>query len=187
MTEVKKVWKSLSQEVEMPEGVTATVVGDTLTVKGPKGEISKEFRYPRVNTKVEGNKVVIYTTRLTQREKKIIHTYRAHTKNLVKGVTEGFTYTLKVVYAKFPMTVALSGNKVTVKNFLGEKVPRVTVIPSDVKVVIAAEDITVTGIDKEKCGQVAASIEQLTKISHFDRRVIQDGVFITSKPHVRYS
>lgn len=186
--EVKqKVWKSLSKEVEMPQGVTAEVKGDDLTVKGPKGEVTKNFRYPRVNTKVEANKIVFSTDRLTQREKKIIFTYVAHAKNLVKGVSEGFEYKLKVVYAKFPMTVAVTGNKLVVKNFLGEKVPREALILDGVKVVVSGADITVTGIDKEKCGQVAGSIEQSTRISHFDRRVIQDGIFITEKPHVRYS
>jgi len=186
--EVKqKVWESLSKEVEMPEGVTAVVSGDDLTVKGPKGEVMKNFRYPRVNTKVEGNKIVFSTDRLTQREKKIIFTYNAHAKNLVRGVTEGFTYKLKVVYAKFPMTVTVAGNKLVVKNFLGEKVPREALIINGTNVVVSGADITVTGIDKEKCGQVAASIEQSTRITHFDRRVIQDGIYITEKPHVRYS
>ncbi len=177
----------MSQEVEMPEGVTATFEKDVLTVKGPKGEVSKIFRFPRVFVKVEGNKLITGTNKFSQSEKKIIFTYRAHFNNMVKGVTEGFTYKLKVVYAKFPMTVALNGNKLTVKNFLGEKVPRVSEVPSDVKVTVAGEDITVEGINKESCGQVAGSIERLTKISHFDRRVIQDGIFITEKPHVRYN
>ena len=186
MTEVKKVWRTYEQIVELPEGVTATSAKDTLTVKGPKGEISKMMRFPRVYIKVDGNKIVIGTTKFTQSEKKIIHTYRAHANNLIKCVTEGFTYKLKVVYAKFPMTVALKGNIVQVKNFLGEKVPRTLNVLPGVKVTISGEDITVEGINKESAGQVAGSIEKLTKISHFDRRVIQDGIFITEKPHVRY-
>ncbi len=84
------------------------------------------------------------------------------------------------------MTVALKGTMVEVKNFLGEKVPRTMMVPANVKVTIKSEDITVEGINKEAAGQVAGSIEKLTKISHFDRRVIQDGIFITEKPHVRY-
>ena len=187
MTQVQKVWKVYEQVVEMPEGVTATFSKDLLTVKGPKGEISKTLRFPRVFIKVDGNKIITGTAKFSQAEKKIIHTYRAHFNNMVKGVTEGFTYKLKVVYAKFPMTVALNGNKLLVKNFLGAKVPRELIIGSDVKVTVAGEDITVEGINKESCGQTAGSIEKLTKISHFDRRVIQDGIFITEKPHVRYN
>ena len=106
---------------------------------------------------------------------------------MVKGVSEGFEYKLTVVYAKFPMTVEVKDNKFIVKNLLGEKVPRTVPLPSDVEVKVeGSKDITVTGIDKEKVGQVAASLEQSTRISHFDRRVIQDGIYIVEKPHRRY-
>lgn len=183
----QKVWTTLEVEVELPEGVSAEAGLGTLKVTGPKGEISKIMRYPTVYVKVEGNKVLIGTKRFSQKEKKMIFTYKAHTNNLIKGVTEGFEYKLVVVYAKFPITAELKGDKFNVKNLLGEKVPRTVSIPSDVKVVVNSKDITVTGIDKEKVGQVAASLEQLTKITHFDRRVIQDGIYITEKPHMRYS
>lgn len=182
----KKQWSTLSLEVPIVEGVTCTFENSTLTAKGPKGEISKVMKYPNVSVSVEGSNVVISTVRLSQREKKIMFTYKAHAINLIKGVTEGFEYKLAIVFAKFPMTVKLSGQTFTVKNLLGEKVPRVVTVPTDVKVVVQGSEITVTGIDKEKTGQVAASIEQICRITHLDRRVIQDGIFITRKPHKVY-
>lgn len=185
MTQTQKVWNTY--EVAVPlNGVQATLEGSLLTLKGDKGEVSRVFKFPYVNLEVKDGNVSIITKRFTQRQKKIMHTYRAHITNMVKGVTEGFKYTLKVVYAKFPMTVELKGTTFTVKNFLGEKVPRSVTIPQGVKVQVKGQDITVEGIDKEACGQVAALLEQTTKISHLDRRVIQDGVFITEKPHVKY-
>ncbi len=183
----KKVWSTLYLDEQMPQGVSAHVAQDsTLTVKGPKGEVSKLLRYPKVNIKVEGQKIIVGTEKLTQNEKKIIFTYLAHIRNLIKGVTEGFQYRLVVVYAKFPISVELKGQVFTVKNLLGEKVPRNCTFSKDVKVEIKAKEIFVSGIDKEKVGQVAASIEQLTRITHLDRRVIQDGIFITNKPHRAY-
>ncbi len=182
----KKVWRTLEVEVPLTQGTTANYTDSMITIKGPKGEISKKLRFPNVYVKVESNNVLIGTKRFTQNEKKIIHTYRAHIKNLIKGVNEGFIYNLIVVFTKFPITVELKGSKFNVKNFLGEKVPRSLEIPTDVKVEIKDKKIIVSGIDKEKTGQVSASIEQLTKISHLDRRVIQDGIFITEKPHRRY-
>ena len=171
----------------MPQGVSAHVTEESvLTVKGPKGEVSKLLRYPKINIKVEGQKIIVGTDKLTQNEKKIIFTYLAHIRNLIKGVTEGFEYRLVVVYAKFPISVELKGQVFTVKNLLGEKVPRTCIFSKDVKVEIKAKEIFVSGIDKEKTGQVAASIEQLTRITHLDRRVIQDGIFITNKPHRAY-
>lgn len=181
-----KEWRSLSAEIPLGDGVTAEYINPLLTVKGPKGEVSKKLKYPRVSIEVKDGNVVISTDKLSQREKKIIFTYRAHVTNMIKGVTEGFEYKLSVVYAKFPMTVELKGQQLTVKNLLGEKQPRTLTIPQDVKVEIKEKDITVTGIDKERTGQVAAGIEQLTRITHLDRRVIQDGIYIVEKPHKRY-
>ena len=178
-----KVWKELTIDLELPQGVSAKYEDNNLIVTGPKGELSKNMKFPNITVEVKDGKVLISTKRFSQSEKKIMFTYKAHTKNLIKGVTQGFEYKLVVVYAKFPITVLSNGNVFTVKNLLGEKVPRTTKIPSDVKVEIKAKDIIVTGIDKERVGQMAASIEQLTRITHLDRRIIQDGIFITQKPH----
>lgn len=186
MAQVKKEWKSFAVEIPLVEGVTAEYASQTLTIKGPKGEISKIMKYPQVTLSIENNQVKIETKRFTQRQKKIMFTFRAHVNNMIAGVTHGFEYKLVVVYAKFPITVELKGTKFNVKNLLGEKVPRTVEVPSDVKVDIKGKDIVVTGIDKEKTGQVAASLEQLCRITHLDRRVIQDGIFITSKPHREY-
>lgn len=181
----KKEWKDLYLEMPL-EGTTASFNEHILTIKGPKGENSKKFKFPKVSLKIEDDKIIVGTEKLSQTEKKIIFTYRAHINNMIKGVNEGFVYNLVVVYAKFPMTVALKGTTFSVKNLLGEKVPRTLQIASDVKVEIKGKDITVSGIDKEKVGQTAASIEQLCRITHLDRRVIQDGIYITHKPHRAY-
>lgn len=181
-----KQWRSVVYEVELPEGASAKYENHHLIVTGPKGQISKRLRYPNVKISVEGNKVILSTDKFSQREKKIMLTYRAHVKNLGKGVTEGFEYKLAVVFAKFPITVEMQGNTFLVKNLLGQKVPKSCEVPSDVKVEIKGKDVSVTGIDKERVGQVAARLEQLTRITHLDRRVIQDGLFIVEKPHRRY-
>ncbi|MFW5704483.1 MAG: 50S ribosomal protein L6 [Nanoarchaeota archaeon] len=184
--ENKKVWKPLSLSVPL-SGTKAIYEGGVITIEGPKGSVSKKLRYPGISFKVEGDEVVISTEKFDKNKRKNMFTYEAHIKNLVKGVTEGFTYKLAVVYAKFPVTVELKGDVFTVKNLLGEKVPRTCKVYPDVKVEIKGKDITITGIDKERTGQMAAMIEQLTRINHLDRRVIQDGIYITAKPHRVYT
>jgi large subunit ribosomal protein L6 len=188
MSTAKKDWQTVEKDIDILDGVSAKYEDFSLTITGPKGEVKKLLKYPRVYVKIEGNKIFVGTNKYTKREKKIIFTFIAHINNMIKGVTEGFEYKLVAVYAKFPMTVEVKGNQFIVKNLLGEKVPRVIQLPEDVQVKVEGnKDITVTGFDKEKVGQVAASIEQSTKITHFDRRVIQDGIYITEKPHKRYS
>lgn len=184
---IKKEWRTLEIEVPLVDGTSAKFEENTLTVTGPKGEISKLLKYPKVYTKVEGNLVKVGTEKFTQRQKKIIFTYRAHIKNMIEGVTNGFEYKLVVLYAKFPVTVTMKGTTFSVKNLLGEKVPRIVEISSNVKVVVNGKDITVTGFNKEETGQAAASLEQLTRINNMDRRVVQDGIFITEKPHKKYA
>ena len=181
----KKEWNSLYVEVDL-EGASAKYDGEFMTVEGPKGTITKKLRYPNVSIKVEDGKVVIGTDKLTKKEKKVISTYRAHVKNLVKGVNEGFEYKLAVVFSKFPMTVEHKGGEFIVKNLLGEKVPRVMTIPEGVEVDVKGNEVYVRGIDKELVGQCAANMEQLCRVTHLDRRVVQDGVFITNKPHKDY-
>ena len=183
----KKIWKTFEVEVPLEEGVTASINENILTVKGPKGEVSKKMKFPRVYVRIKGNNIVIGTEKFSQSEKKIIHTYRAHVKNLIKGVTEGFEYKLVVVYAKFPISIELKDGVFSVKNLLGEKVPRRVKVPNDVKIEIKGnKEIIVSGIDKERVGQVAASLEQSTRVLNMDRRVVQDGIFITHKPHRVY-
>ncbi len=184
-TQTTKQWESLYLEIPL-NGATAKYEDYILTVTGPKGETSKMLKYPYVSIKVEDDKIVVGTDAYSRRQNKIIKTFRAHIKNLIEGVTNGFEYKLKVVYAKFPITVELKGQTFAIKNLLGEKVPRTLEIPQDVKVNVSGADVSVSGINKERCGQVAASLEQLAKITHLDRRVVQDGLFITEKPHVKY-
>ena len=80
------------------------------------------------------------------------------------------------------MNVTLSGNQFSVKNFLGEKIPRKAVIPAGVKAEVKGDIVELTGVDKEKVGQAAANIEQSTRITNRDRRIFQDGCYIILKP-----
>lgn len=80
------------------------------------------------------------------------------------------------------MNVSLNGNQFSVKNFLGEKVPRLLTIKEGVDVTVSDTEVTVESIDIEKAGQVAADIEQLTRVTNKDIRIFQDGLYITKKP-----
>ena len=62
-------------------------------------------------------------------EKAIAGTWAAHLRNMAKGLDEGFEYRLKAVFSHFPMTLKVDGNRFTITNMLGEKVPRVAKLP----------------------------------------------------------
>ena len=175
------VKRDIIAEIEVPEGVTLTSEGSTYTFTGKKGSVVRIFNNPQADITVSGNKIKIKAMTASKPAKAIINTYRAHTLNAIKGCQEGFRYKLKICSGHFPMNVSINNNKLIIKNFLGEKVPREVKLKPDVEVKIDGTFIFVEGPDKEKTGQMAASIEQRTRRPGFDRRIFQDGIYAVEK------
>ncbi|MBI3036244.1 50S ribosomal protein L6 [Candidatus Woesearchaeota archaeon] len=171
----------MTEELELPAGVTAAVTVGVLTLNGPKGEASREIKERNAFVTVEGGKVIISAAKAGKREKKTMGSLRAHVLNMARGVSEGHVYKLKVCFTHFPITVLVSGSQLLVKNFLGEKTPRKMSLSKDVKVKVEGADIVVESVSKEAAGQTAAAIEQITKRANFDTRVFADGIYITVK------
>lgn len=170
------------REIEVPQGVTVTITGATLTAKGQKGQIAREFRYPGIAVKLDGSKVFVETKKDDKQTKATVGTYASHIKNIVHGVSEGYEYHMKIVYAHFPIQVKVEGkDKVSIGNFLGERKARYADIVGDTKVAINGAEVVLTGSNIETVSQTAANIEQACKIRKRDPRVFQDGIYITRK------
>ncbi|MBU0536356.1 MAG: 50S ribosomal protein L6, partial [Nanoarchaeota archaeon] len=127
------------------------------------------------------NVLIIKAKNACKKEKTVMGTFRAHIKNMIKGVNEGHIYKLKICSGHFPMNVAMSGKDFSVSNFLGEKTPRKMIIKEGAKIKIEGEHIIVESTNKEIAGQTAANIETLTKIKGRDKRIFQDGIYIIEK------
>lgn len=183
---LKKI-KNMQEELEIPSGINTIIKGNEITLSKDDKEV-KRILNNRINVKVEGNKIILSSKKATKREKKVLYTTKAHIKNAFEGLTKGFKYKLQAVSVHFPMTVEVdkTNNQLLVKNFLGEKKPRVITIIKGVEVKVNKEHIEVESVDIEKAGQVAANIEKGTRIRFRDRRIFQDGIFITQKPGVNY-
>ncbi|MBT3298594.1 50S ribosomal protein L6 [archaeon] len=176
--------EEIKKEMELPEGVSATLEGNILIIKGKKGENKRNFVYPGLKIEIVGNKIVMGFMKSTKREKKVISTYEAHINNMIKGVTEPFVYKMKICSGHFPMNVSVNGKKVIVKNFLGEKCPREANLIEGADVKINGTEILITSCSKENAGQTAARIEKLCNIKNKDIRIFQDGIYITEKPKI---
>jgi large subunit ribosomal protein L6 len=172
----------LKDEIEIPEKVQVTIQSGVVRVKGPQGEVSKELSHPRVKLEAKGKRVIVSSEMPRKREKALVGTYGAHIRNMLVGVTKGFEYKMKIVYAHFPIKTAVKGDTFVIENFLGEKYPRKTKILGATKVQIKGDQVVLNGPDVEDVGQTAANIERATKIKGFDPRVFQDGIYITEKP-----
>jgi large subunit ribosomal protein L6 len=179
-TKMKKE-KQLELSIELPQGITAKVEGSVLSVKGAHGEVKRTINHPLLNVAIAGNMVNLSAKRNTQREVKLIYAFRAHILNMTRGAANGHLYELKICASHFPMNVSVAKDKFIVKNFLGEKYPRTMQISQGVEVKVEAEKITIMSTDKEKAGMTASSIEELMKRPGFDKRIFQDGIYITKK------
>ena len=180
----KAVW--VHSLVEVPEGVEVEVEGSKVRVKGPKGELERDFSHAkgvRIRTyEEEGKKYVLVEAFFADRKRKaLVNTIAAHIRNMIKGVTKGWRYKMKIVFSHFPISVKVVGDRVEIHNFIGEKAPRVAKILPGVTVKVQGRDLIIEGIDIEKVSQTAANIEQATKIKEFDRRVFMDGIYIYEK------
>jgi len=148
------------KEIVLPEGVSVEVAeNNVVTVKGPKGTLTKEFK-PNVSFKVEGNKVNVSRIDDTKISKQLHGTSRAVLNGMVVGVSAGYTknlvltgigYRAQMMGSNLVLNVGFS-HQITVKPVDGIKLE----VPS-------ANEVVVSGIDKQMVGQVAANIRALKK------------------------
>ena len=144
--------------VAIPSGVTITVDSGDVVVKGPKGELS-QFITPAVEVKVEDGQVTVHPKDESKAARAQHGLMRALINNMVIGVTQGYEKRLEVKGVGF--RVSSSNNELTMS--LGFSHEVLYKAPEGVNVTNERMVIVVTGIDKQKVGQVAAEIRALKK------------------------
>ncbi len=172
---------SATERVNIPQGVRVELRQGELVVSKGSTSLSRVLQHPRVEVRVADAAVEISCPLPNRREKALVGTYAAHVRNMIHGVTQGFTYRMKVVFSHFPMKVSVKGGEVVIENFLGEKHPRLATIRGKSRVEVKGDQVMVSGSSLEDVSQTAANIEQATKIKDKDPRVFQDGIYITAK------
>ena len=140
--------------IPVPSGVTANVEGQTVKMKGPKGALS--FVVPdEVSVKFEDGKVKVDPRNETKRARSMWGTSRTLVANLVTGVTKGFERKLEITGVGY--RAAVQGKNLQLA--LGYSHDVVYPIPEGITIVTPKPtEITITGIDSQKVGQVAAEI-----------------------------
>ena len=170
-TELKKI-------LIIPEDVRIVMENNTVSVSGPNGTIIRTLWYPGIEINMIDKEIIIDSSNPRKKQQAMVGTITSHISNMIKGVTIGYTYTMKMVYSHFPIQLKVEGTYIKIGNFLGEKKQRKAKILGDTKVEIKGDEVVVTGINKEDVGQTAANIQQATKIKGFDPRVFQDGIYM---------
>jgi len=167
--------------VEIPEGVDGTLEGRIVTIKGEKGELVRDFSHAPIMIQLDGKTVTVQASWPRKKEAALVGTVRSHIQNMIKGVTTGFTYKLKIVFSHFPITVKIKEKALTIENFTGERNPRKAKIMGETKVTVKGDDVIVQGINLEDVSQTAANIQNATKIRNKDPRVFLDGIYVYEK------
>jgi large subunit ribosomal protein L6 len=167
--------------VPVPAGVTATIAGQQVKMKGPKGELS--FTIPetvKVEKTAEG--VTLTLVEDTKQARAMWGMSRTMVANLIKGVTDGYTQTLEIHGVGF--RAAMQG-KDKVQMQVGYSHDVIHPIPKgvDVKVGGAKQDlITITGIDKQVVGQLAAELRAYRKPEPYQGKGVRyQGEYIFRK------
>ncbi|NPA23969.1 MAG: 50S ribosomal protein L6 [Crenarchaeota archaeon] len=185
------------EEVEIPPGVDVQVESNgrlIVKVKGPLGELVKDFGSVPIMVRREDNKLVLETYFARKFERALVGTIASRIRNMIKGVTKGWRYKLKIVYSHFPIMVKVQGDKLIIENLLGRKDKIVLQIPKGIKVQVTKDDIIVEGIDRDLVSQFAANIEEATTLRGDERPCphgreggpgVLDGIYVYAVEHVK--
>lgn len=179
-----------NQTVKVIDGVDVSVKSRVVTVKGPRGTLTKSFKHLALDISMPDKKTVKVEKWFGKRkELAAVRTVCSHIINLMNGVTKGYKYKMRAVYAHFPINCAISegGTLVEVRNFLGEKYTRRVRMHDGVKCENSKDqkdELIITGNSVEAVSQSAALIQQSTTVKNKDIRKFLDGLYVSEKGNV---
>ena len=147
------------RELVIPAGVTVTIDNNTITVKGPKGELSFD-KNPIITVEEVEGKVLTKRPDDTKIAKQLHGTTNSLINNMIKGVTDGYSKSLEAVGVGYRFQV--SGNKITIN--AGYSNPVVMEVPTGLKAEsVSNTEITISGIDKQKVSEFAAHVRDVRR------------------------
>jgi len=144
--------------VQLKDGVTATIDKGTVTIKGPKGQLVKDFG-DKASIILKDGQILVERSDESTEQNVLQGTVRAITQNMVIGVTEGFKKSLELIGVGF--RVAKKGDDV--EFHIGFSHPVLFKVPANVQCDVEKNIIIVSGIDNQLVGEVAANIRKLKK------------------------
>ncbi len=147
------------QPIAIPDGVEVSINGRILTVKGKKGELSREFKTEIISIEKKDNTIDVNLVEDSVFSRALLGTYASHIKNMIHGVTHGYEKKLIVEGVGFRSEV--KGDELQMQ--LGFSHPVIMKIPSELTVSAEKNVISVSGINKELVGQFAAKIRSKKK------------------------
>jgi len=174
--------------INIPDGVKIHIKSRLVTVTGVRGTLRRSFKHLAVDLSVinGGKQLKAELWWGTRKSMACIRTVTTHIKNMITGVTKGFLYKMRLVYAHFPISVGIesAGKEVQIRNFLGEKIVRTVKMFEGVVASRSSEqkdEIIIQGNDIDAVSQSAANVHIIAKVKSKDIRKFLDGVYVSSK------
>jgi len=180
-----------TEEIKVPENVKVIVKGRIVTVEGPRGTLVRDLHHVPVDLKVLKSKkfgdiVHIAVWHGLRKHVACLRTVKSCIQNLIKGVTVGFLYKMRLVYAHFPINCIIGdgGRSVEIRNFLGEKIVRNVAMLEGVVISESTsqkDELILQGNDVNNVSQSAASIKNSCLVRNKDIRKFLDGIYVSEK------
>ncbi len=166
--------------LKLQEGISATVSGAEIMIKGGLGENRRAFNSALLGVSVGQGSITITPTESKVLNGKAVKAMGALSKELrndMEGVGKYFEIKMQSIYAHFPLTAEVKGNVLVIKNMVGERAARTAKIVGSTKVEVKGQNIRIYGIRLDDVTQTAANIRKASKIRNKDERVFQDGIY----------
>ncbi len=177
------------QILDIPQDVKVQIKSRLVTVSGPRGSLSKNLRHIDITfTKLSNQQIKLTVHNGDRKHVAALRTVKSLIANMITGVTKGYKYKLRYVYAHFPINVNVieqNGNKfIEIRNFLGDKQIRQVKVHEGVTVEFSAnqkDEIVLMGNSVENVSQNAADIQQICRVRNKDIRKFLDGIYVSEK------
>jgi len=178
-----------TEELTIPDGVDVSIRSRVIIVKGPRGTLTKNVRHVNMDIRLlkgKKNKVTLAVWQGGRKHVACLRTIRSLIENLITGVTKGFLYKMRAVYAHFPINCIIQdgGKALEIRNFLGEKAVRHVLMLEGVTISESKaqkDELILEGADIEMVSQSAASIQGVCRVRNKDIRKFLDGVYVSEK------
>mmetsp|Transcript_52016 Transcript_52016/g.46722 ORF Transcript_52016/g.46722 Transcript_52016/m.46722 type:complete len:194 (-) Transcript_52016:220-801(-) len=181
------VLMKVSKEIPIPEDIKVDIKSRRIWVEGPRGKLYRDFKHAMVTLKKTRNNTVLVEKRFDKKKRcAVVKTIAGHIENLFIGVTKGFRYKMKLVYAHFPInaTVLDNGKSLQVLNYIGQKAKRrITVRPGCIinEPAGTKDELWIEGNDIDAVSGSASQIWMSCRVTDKDIRKFLDGIYVYAK------
>ena len=175
-----------TRKIAIPEGVTVSTKAREVEVTGPRGTLKRSFKHISVQLSVKDGQVEGRMWFSKRKQNATLRTVMSHIDNMMKGVTKGYNYKMRLVYRHFPInaTIEKGGTVLELRNFLGEKIVRTVQMGEGVTVergTAVKDQLIIRGNDIEQVSVSAARIHHKAMVRNKDIRKFLDGVYVSEK------